>query len=151
MTSIFPGTCTPVHEREGGPARFIVHQPPASGASLQPLLHWLSQNLHRDPDVGEIAQRAVVSPRTLSRHFRQQVGATLLQWLLAAHVRRAQILLETTGMSVEQVAAQSAFGSATMLRERFAKLVGTTPMAYRRAFRVGGSSRGIPVNLPAAK
>ena len=120
-------------ERDGGQAQFIVPHAPTSDTSLQPLLHWLTQNLHRVLDMEEIARHTARAPRTLSRHFRQQVGTTLLQWLLAARVRRAQVLLETTALSVEQVAAQAGFGSATMLRERFAKLIGTTPTAYRRA------------------
>ncbi len=80
--------------------------------------------------------------RTLSRRFRRQVGTTLLQWLLAARVRRAQLLLETTGLSVEQVAAQAGFGSAVTLRDRFARSVGTTPAAYRRA--LGSRDAGVP-------
>ena len=120
-------------ERDGGQAQFIVHQPPASAASLQPLLQWLWQNLHRELNMDEVARKAAMSPRTLSRQFKRQVGTTLLQWILTARVRRAQELLETTDLSVEQVAAQTGFGAATMLRERFAKAVGTTPTAYRRA------------------
>lgn len=126
-------------ERDGGQAQFIVHPPPASAASLQPLLHWLSQNLHRPLDMEAVARQAAMAPRTLGRHFRQQVGTTLLQWLLAARVRRAQLLLETTDLSVEQVAARSGFGSATVLRDRFARVAGTTPTAYRRALGVGST------------
>ena len=81
-------------ERDGGQAQFIVHQPPASAAGLQPLLHWLTKNLHRELSMEEVARQAAMSPRTLSRQFRQQVGTTLLQWVLAARVRRAQELLE---------------------------------------------------------
>ena len=129
-------------ERDGGQAQFIVHQPSASDTSLQPLLHWLTENLHRGLDLDEVARHAAMAPRTLSRRFREQVGTTLLQWILAARVRRAQLLLETTSLSVEQVAIQTGFGSATMLRERFAKVVGTTPTAYRRALGAGSELVG---------
>ena len=129
-------------ERDGGQAQFIVHPPPSSAASLEPLLSWLSQNLHRALDMDEVARQAAMTPRTLSRRFRQQAGTTPLQWLLAARVRRAQLLLETTSLSVEQVAEQAGFGSAVTLRDRFARSVGTTPTAYRRA--LGGGSDGPP-------
>jgi transcriptional regulator GlxA family with amidase domain len=43
-------------------------------------------------------------------------------------------LLETTHLDVEQVAAKSGFGSASVLRQHFAAIVGTSPLAYRRAF-----------------
>jgi transcriptional regulator GlxA family with amidase domain len=124
-------------ERDGGQAQFIVHEPPASAADLQSLLHWLSQNLQRTLTMEKVARQAAMTPRTLRRRFRQQVGTTLLQWLLAARVRRAQLLLETTSLSVEQVAIEAGFGSAVTLRDRFARSVGTTPTAYRRALGAG--------------
>lgn len=125
-------------EREGGQAQFIVHEPPDSdGESLQPLLEWLSRNLRRPLTLGGMARRAAMSTRTLSRRFRQQTGATPAQWVLGLRVRRAQQLLETTAHSMEWVAAHCGFGSATTFRNRFRRLVGSSPRAYRRAFSVG--------------
>ncbi|MFJ9560451.1 GlxA family transcriptional regulator [Streptomyces fuscichromogenes] len=124
-------------EREGGQAQFIVHdQPPApAGATLEPLLAWLEDNCDRDLTLDEVAVRAGTSTRTLNRRFREQTGTTPLQWLHRARVRRAQHLLETTAHPVERIAAQSGFGSPTAFRERFRRVVGTSPQAYRRAFR----------------
>jgi transcriptional regulator GlxA family with amidase domain len=51
-----------------------------------------------------------------------------------ARVRRAQRLLETTDLSIERVATEAGFGSATVLRERFGEILGTSPTAYRRSF-----------------
>lgn len=76
-----------------------------------------------------------MSTRTLSRRFREQVGTTPAKWVTRARVRRAQRLLETTELSVEDVATDVGFGSATLLREHFGKIVGTSPLAYRRSFR----------------
>jgi transcriptional regulator GlxA family with amidase domain len=126
-------------EREGGQAQFIVHDlPPApSGATLEPLLHWLEDHCGRDLTVDEIAAQAGMSTRTLNRRFREQTGTTPLQWLHRARVRRAQHLLETTPYPVERIATQTGFGSPTAFRERFRRVVGTSPQAYRRAFRRG--------------
>jgi transcriptional regulator GlxA family with amidase domain len=126
-------------EREGGQAQFIVHDlPPApSGATLEPLLHWLEDHCDRDLTVDEIAAQAGMSTRTLNRRFREQTGTTPLQWLHRARVRRAQHLLETTPYPVERIATQTGFGSPTAFRERFRRVVGTSPQAYRRAFRRG--------------
>ena len=38
---------------------------------------------------------------------------------------------------VETVAARCGFQNAAMLRHHFARIVGTTPTAYRRAFLTG--------------
>jgi transcriptional regulator GlxA family with amidase domain len=75
-----------------------------------------------------------MSTRTLSRRFREQVGATPAHWIGTARVRLAQRLLETTDLSVENVASETGFRSATVLRERFGQIVGTSPIAYRRVF-----------------
>jgi transcriptional regulator GlxA family with amidase domain len=122
-------------ERAGGQSQFIVHVPPAGdGGSLEPVLEWLGSNLCKDLSLAAIARRASTSTRSLSRRFRDQVGTTPTQWVAGARVRRAQELLETTRRSVERVAADVGFGSATVLREHFGRIVGTSPQAYRRSF-----------------
>ncbi|MFD7969604.1 GlxA family transcriptional regulator [Streptomyces clavifer] len=124
-------------EREGGQAQFIVHpQPPApGGAALEPLLRWLEDNAGRELTLDDIADRAGVSTRTLNRRFREQMATTPLQWLHRARIRRAQHLLETTPHAVDRIAGQVGFGSPTAFRDRFKRVVGVSPHAYRRAFR----------------
>ena len=101
---------------------------------MGPLLLWIEQNIRRPLSLSVIARQAAVSTRTLSRRFREQVGATPVQWIARARVRRAQQLLETTGLSIERVATEAGFRSASVLREHFGGMLGTTPLAYRRAF-----------------
>jgi transcriptional regulator GlxA family with amidase domain len=123
-------------EREGGQAQFIVHdQPPVPrGAELEPLLTWLETNAGEDMTLADIAARAGMSTRTLNRRFREQTGTTPLQWLHRARVRRAQYLLEHTTHPVDRIAGEAGFGSPTAFRERFRRVVGTSPHAYRAAF-----------------
>lgn len=124
-------------EREGGQAQFIVREQPSTphGTSLEPLLRWLEDHAERDLTLADIAARSGTSTRTLMRHFREQTGTTPLRWLHRARVRRAQHLLETTEHSVERVAGQVGFGSATAFRDRFKRITGVSPHAYRRSFR----------------
>src|SRR5439155_409667 len=83
--------------------------------AMRPLLTWMEQNLSRELPLPVIARRAAMSTRTLSRRFREQVGATPAAWLAHARVRRAQRLLETTDLAIEQVAAEAGFGSAAVM------------------------------------
>ncbi|MGW0821460.1 GlxA family transcriptional regulator [Streptomyces sp. NPDC002845] len=133
--------CVMPLEREGGQAQFIVQtQPPApAGATMEPLLRWLEENADRDLTLDDIAGQAGMSTRTLNRRFREQTGTTPLQWLHRARISRAQHLLETTSYPVERIALQAGFGSPTAFRERFKRVVGTSPYAYRRAFQGGES------------
>ena len=122
-------------ERAGGQAQFIEHAPPSEAPSaMTPVLTWMEQNLSRELPLPVIARQAAMSTRTLSRHFRAQLGATPAAWLAHARVRRAQRLLETTDLAIEQVAAAAGFGSAAVMREHFGTVVGTNPLSYRKAF-----------------
>jgi transcriptional regulator GlxA family with amidase domain len=124
-------------EREGGQAQFIVHdQPPTPrGSAMEPLLGWLADNTERDLTLADIAAHAGMSTRTLNRRFREQTGTTPLQWLHRARIRQAQYLLEVTAHPVDRIAGQVGFGSPTAFRERFKRVVGTSPNAYRAAFQ----------------
>jgi len=123
-------------ERDGGQAQFITHPPPGDdGESLAPVLRWIEANPRKDLSLDAIARRAAMSPRTLSRRFREQTGTTPARWVANARLRRAQQLLETTAHPVERVAASAGFPSPSTFRARFQQALGTSPQAYRKAFR----------------
>ena len=124
-------------EREGGQAQFIVHDlpPVPQGSIMEPVLRWIEVNLEAQLTVQQMAAHCGMSERTFNRRFREQTGTTPLQWLLRARVRRAQYLLENTGHGVERIAQQAGFGSPTAFRERFRRVAGVAPQAYRASFR----------------
>jgi transcriptional regulator GlxA family with amidase domain len=134
--------CVMPLERAGGQSQFIVHATPqADGTSLEPLLRFIEAHLAEPWTLAKIARRAALSVRSLNRHFRAQTGTTPLQYLVRARVQRAQQLLETSALSIEQVASDTGFGSVTAFRGHFQRLVATSPQAYRRAFRATPAHR----------
>ncbi|HET7483823.1 MAG TPA: helix-turn-helix domain-containing protein [Solirubrobacterales bacterium] len=124
--------------RDGGQAQFIERPgPPEAGAnsSLEETRRWAAERLDRPLDVAAMAGHAGVSPRTFARRFREETGATPLQWLLSQRVYEARRLLEETDLPIEAVAWRAGFGTAASLREHFRRVTETTPTAYRRSFR----------------
>lgn len=121
--------------REGGQAQFIAPEWPAGGDGLHDLMDWLHANLRQPLTLDAIARKASTSVRTLTRRFQEQTGTSPGQWLQTARVRHAQQLLEMTELSIEHVATEAGFGSVTAFRERFSRIVGTSPQRYRQAFR----------------
>jgi transcriptional regulator GlxA family with amidase domain len=75
-----------------------------------------------------------MSRRSFDRRFREITGTAPASWLITQRVLRAQRLLESTRLPVEQVARQCGFSSAAALRPHFRRLVGTVPAAYRATF-----------------
>lgn len=126
-------------ERDGGQAQFVSPEspPPDESDSLASLLGWIEANVHRPLGLDDLAVEAAMSKRTLSRRFREQTGTSPAQWVARARVRRAQQLLETTDHSVERIASLAGFANESTLRQRFRRIVGNAPRAYRGLFRSG--------------
>jgi AraC family transcriptional activator FtrA len=122
--------------RPGGQAQFI----PAAVAHgrsnvLADLMEWVLQRLEQPLTVRDLAREAGMSSRNLARHFNAVAGTSPLRWLLTQRVRRAQELLETSDLSVEQIASRTGMGTATTLRRHFSHQLGVPPETYRRTFR----------------
>ncbi len=122
--------------RAGGQAQFVATPVPAQdGHPLAELLPWVLRRLDRPLTVEDLARRANLSSRHLTRQFRSVTGATPLQWLLTQRIRRAQELLETTQDSVEAIASAAGLGTGTTLRRHFQRTIGVPPDTYRRTFQ----------------
>lgn len=122
--------------RQGGQAQFIEQPLPATSRDdrLAGLLDWVRAHLDLPHTLDSLAERALMSRRTFTRHFRQLTGATVGDWLLTERLALCQRLLESTEQSVESIAALAGFGSAVSLRHHFGRTFGLSPSAWRHAF-----------------
>jgi transcriptional regulator GlxA family with amidase domain len=123
--------------RDGGQAQYVEMPLPEipAGNRLAEVLDWAVANLDQPLTVPELAGRARMSPRSFARHFGTTTGTTPHRWLLEQRLQRAELLLETTDLTVDAVAQRSGFGAADTLRHHFARRRGTPPHAHRHAFR----------------
>ncbi|MEU2434706.1 GlxA family transcriptional regulator [Streptomyces rubradiris] len=122
--------------RDGGQAQFIERPlPKAPADTVGEVLAWMETHLDREVTVEQLAARAHMAPRTFARRFRQETGTTPYRWLLRQRVLLAQELLEGTDETMDAIAWRTGFGTAAALRHQFLRALGTTPNAYRRAFR----------------
>ncbi len=121
--------------RDGGQAQFIARQVvDCEAETLGAVLTWIQENLGEQLDVETLARRALMSPRTFARRFRAETGTTPHAWVTAQRLQAAEELLERTGRSVDQVAAEVGFGNAAALRHHFTRARGVSPQQYRRQF-----------------
>ncbi|MEE2521447.1 helix-turn-helix domain-containing protein [Pseudarthrobacter sp. J75] len=133
--SIARDMVVPPH-RDGGQAQYIDRPMPKCGsAPMEALLRMMVSELDKEHSVNDLAARLHMSPRTFARKFRAETGATPAAWLNSQRVLRAQELLETSDLNIDEVARQSGFGHPVLLRHHFAKVLDTSPQSYRRAFR----------------
>jgi transcriptional regulator GlxA family with amidase domain len=121
--------------RDGGQAQWLQRPVPPPGQSLAGTCEWALEHLDEQLTVAVLARHAGWAPRTFSRRFVAETGIAPLRWLTAARVREARRLLEISDLPVENVAARTGLGTAANLRLHLARDAGTTPSAYRAAYR----------------
>ncbi len=122
--------------RDGGQAQFVAMPVPPDSADeqLADVFNWALAHLEQPLTVDSLAAHALTSPRSFARHFKAATGTTPHAWLLAQRLQRAEELLETSDVSVEEIARMVGFGSAAALREQFVRRRGVSPRDYRRTF-----------------
>ncbi|MEU6205109.1 DJ-1/PfpI family protein [Micromonospora musae] len=122
--------------REGGQAQYIEHPVPRMAeSSTAPAREWARQRLHEPVSLHDLAERSRMSVRTFTRRFRAETGLSPAQWLLQQRTDHARLLLETTELSIDQVARRAGFGTAAALRQQLHQRLGVPPSTYRRTFR----------------
>ncbi|MFD3790636.1 GlxA family transcriptional regulator [Streptomyces cyaneofuscatus] len=128
-------TVVPPH-RDGGQAQYI-HRPVPEPqfATTTAARAWALGRLDRPILLRDMARQESMSVRTFTRRFREEVGISPGQWLTQQRVERARHLLESSDLSIDQVARDAGFGTATSLRQHLQAALGVPPTVYRRTFR----------------
>lgn len=92
--------------------------------------------------VADLARELCLSERSLSRHIRQATGQTTVALVQAVRLRHARRLLETSRLTVEQVALAVGYQDATALRKAMRRRTGANPSRFRGAV---APARGVSV------
>lgn len=97
--------------RTGGQAQFIEQPVPKNthDERINLLLDYLRQNIAQQHDLDSLAQRVMMSRRTLTRHFMKATGSSIAEWLITERLRRSQELLGSSQLPVERIAAEVGF------------------------------------------
>ncbi|MFE4871455.1 MULTISPECIES: helix-turn-helix domain-containing protein [unclassified Streptomyces] len=124
--------------RSGGQAQFIQRPVPERQlAATTAARAWALGRLHEPIQLRDMAEQESMSVRTFTRRFREEVGLSPGRWLTQQRVEHARHLLESTDLSVDAIARDAGFGTATSLRQHLQTALGVPPTVYRRTFRTG--------------
>ncbi|MCB6182019.1 AraC family transcriptional regulator [Leeia sp. TBRC 13508] len=122
--------------RQGGQAQYIVQPIPTSkrNGRLDDLMEEIRTNLAADYSIDQTADKALMSRRTFTRQFKQRTGKSFGDWLLDERLFYSQRLLETTSLTIEQIALQAGFNTSVTYRYHFSNQFGVSPIAWRKTF-----------------
>lgn len=104
---------------------------------LHPGVHrvqdWLTAHPAERATLSDLARRAALSPRHLTRVFRQATGVSVQEFTTRLRLELARGLLHDPRMTVEAVASRCGFASARQLRRLWKGVYGTSPGSERAA------------------
>ncbi|NGO90054.1 MAG: helix-turn-helix domain-containing protein [Halomonas sp.] len=132
-------------QRPGGQSQFseVLRRQQSAGP-----LRRLLDRLHADPSeelgLASMAEQMAVSPRHLTRLFKQHLNTTPCAYLTQLRLEQARLALisECEQLSLERLAQRWRLGGAEQLRRQFQRYYGVSPSVYRQRF---ASSHAVPV------
>jgi AraC family transcriptional activator FtrA len=121
--------------REGDQAQFIESPPMPPGEDvLAATQQWMLSHLSQPITIAQMSARTRMSARHFHRRFQESTGQTPIAWLQEQRIARAKELLETTNLTVEEIAARVGLGSPANLRSHFRRATSISPTRHRQAF-----------------
>lgn len=122
--------------RDGGQAQYIERPVPEAGAtSTAATRAWALRRLGEPLTLADLAAHARMSLRTFARRFHDEVGLSPGRWLIQQRVAHARHLLESSDLTVDQVAGRVGFATGASLRQHLHAAIGVSPQAYRKTFQ----------------
>ncbi|OGB32727.1 MAG: AraC family transcriptional regulator [Burkholderiales bacterium RIFCSPLOWO2_12_FULL_61_40] len=105
--------------------------PSSDDPALGAVLRMLQAQPGDNRPLPELAHAAHTTERTLMRRAQRDLGMSLAEWRLRLRVVTAMPLLEA-GQTVETIALDLGYGSASAFITMFKRLVGATPDEFRK-------------------
>jgi len=123
--------------RPGGQTQFAspVWVPRAERSTVRAVQNLVEAAPDGDHRVVVLAAAAAMSVRHFTRVFTAEVGESPSRFVERTRLEAARRELETTGDTLDVVAARCGLGSAETLRRVVQRHLGVSPDAYRRRFR----------------
>lgn len=103
--------------------------------SIAQVQAWLKQDAGKALTLERMAQQAQMSTRSLSRRFKAATGLSPLQYLQQQRMVLARDLLQTSNLTLAEIADKTGYQDLPHFNALFKKFLGTTPSQYRTTVR----------------
>jgi AraC family transcriptional regulator len=95
-------------------------------------LQWYNAAMTQAPSLAEVARNVHVSPTHLRRHFYERLGRSPKAVFSKLRMQRATQLLVNTPLTLDRIAEQCGFATASDFSRAFKRQFRVTPHAWRR-------------------
>ena len=112
----------------GGGSHALAHD-------LSKSIAFMRANLSRSLTLHELSSQAGLSPTRYSLLFREQTGSSPVDHHIRLRMQAACHYLDTTALSIKEVAAKLGYDDPYYFSRIFQKILGSSPLAYRRSVK----------------
>ncbi|MNB87555.1 HTH-type transcriptional activator Btr [compost metagenome] len=106
-------------------------------SSVETAKEYIAQHLSDDLSLDAVSSKVFISPKYLSRLFKEELGMNYTDYVTGQRMEHARTLLESSSMTVEQIAGTVGYGTAAYFIKRFKERYGCTPGNYLRTVKEG--------------
>ncbi len=119
-------------QRTASPYVFMQEQTDHQDSLILAVESYLQRDVSRKLCLDELARIHSVSVRTLSRRFRAANGISVTEYQQRLRLEQTKLLLETSSLSLEQIAERVGYASQSSLRRLFKIELGESPGQFRK-------------------
>ena len=102
---------------------------------LQNAKEYIDKNYNKNISLADVASYVFFSESYFAHSFKAEFDITPKSYILQVRINSAKELLETTDMKIGEIAVSVGFSGQQRFNDIFKKIVGITPLKYRKKFR----------------
>lgn len=108
-------------------------------ALIQTCLDYIDFHYTEDLSLDNMAKICSVSNSYLSSLFKKEVSMTLTDYVNTTRIRQSLILLNSSSLSIQEIASQCGFSDPNYFTRTFKRFQGQSPKHYRESIHGGGT------------
>ena len=93
---------------------------------------YIEANLSDDLSLEAVGSKVFLSPKYLSKLFKEEMGVTYTDYVTSRRMEQAKRLIENNNMTIDRVASSVGYGTTAYFIKRFKEMYGCTPGNYVR-------------------
>ena len=114
---------------------------PDCSHAIQKCCDYIELSLERKIRMADLAMFVGYIEYYPTEKFKKETGVSVSQYVHFAKVERARVLLESTDMSVREIAERLAYNTVNYFIQSFRDVAGCTPAQYRKKCRSADAAR----------
>lgn len=121
--------------KKTGERRYVENQ------RISIILNYIYANYAETISLTEIAEKVYMSPSSLSRFFKKEMGESFVQFVRRVRLNKAAEQLIYTSLSISKIAVNNGFSNPSAMNKDFKEMYGITPKEYRKQHQLDDNEK----------